>query len=179
MTYSDADFGTITVTVNPRARRIIMRAEVGGLRVTAPQYAKVSDITNAIDKHREALKLRMEQARNKPHHTEEEIAMMRLKAKALLPRRVAELAYMHGFSFLGVKIQSSRTRWGSCSSRNSINLSLFLMPLPEHLIDYVILHELCHTVHHDHSERFWALMSKVTNGKAAVWNKELKKYHTD
>jgi len=179
MTYSDPDFGTITVTVNPRARRIIMRAEVGGLRVTAPRYATLSNIKEAIDKFREPLKQKQEIAKQQPHHTDDDIAKMRYMAKMQLPRRVAELAHLHGFNYQGVKIQSSRTRWGSCSSRNSINLSLFMVQLPEHLQDYVILHELCHTVHHDHSSSFWALMMKVTDGKAMQWNNELKQYHTD
>lgn len=176
MTYSDPDFGTIKLTVNPRARRIIMRPEVDGLRVTYPRYATSADIRNAIEKHREILKQKQQQLRLQPHITQEEIDALRQSAKAQLPRRVAELAYLHGFSYQGVKIQSSRTRWGSCSGRNSINLSLFLMKLPEHLIDYVILHELCHTVHHDHSPRFWALMDKVTDGRAQSWNREIRKY---
>jgi predicted metal-dependent hydrolase len=73
-----------------------------------------------------------------------------------------------------VKIQSSRTRWGSCSASNSINLSLFLMALSSRLIDYVIKHELCHTVHHDHSDKFWRLMDDVTDGKAKALRRELK-----
>lgn len=178
MQFSDLDFGLITVTVNPRARRIIMRAEVDGLRVTAPRYATKNDILTAIDKHREPLRQRQILAQSAPRHTEEDINNMRQQAKMLLPRRVAELAHMHGFSYQDVKIQSSRTRWGSCSTRCNINLSLYLMSLPEHLIDYVILHELCHTIHHDHSPRFWELMDKVTNGRARDLNKEIKNYHT-
>lgn len=175
MQFSDTDFNIIKVTVNPRARRIIMRAEVDGLRITAPRYATKADILNAINKFREPLKQKQELAKAQPRITEEEIAQMRLEAKQQLPRRVAELAHLHGFSYQGVKIQSSHTRWGSCSSRCSINLSLYMMKLPEHLQDYVILHELCHTVHHDHSPAFWALMDKVTDGKAKEWNKEIKK----
>lgn len=177
MQFADTDFGTITVTVNPRARRIIMRAEIGGLRVTAPRCATKDDVLRAIDKFREPLIERMKQAKEEQHTSAEEVERLRLLAKTYLPRRVAELAYLHGFSYQGVKIQSSRTRWGSCSARCSINLSLFVMKLPEHLQDYVILHELCHTVHHDHSPHFWALMDKVTDGKAQEWNKEIKNYH--
>ena len=63
---------------------------------------------------------------------------------------------------------------------NSINLSVYLMTLPSHLINYVILHELCHTVHHDHSDAFWALMDKVTEGKSKSLHKELKdNYRTE
>ena len=103
---------------------------------------------------------------------------LRREAKAYLPRRVNELAYMYGFNFKGLKIQSSKTRWGSCSGTNNINLSLYLMRVPEHLQDYVILHELCHTVHHNHSREFWALLDKVSNGKALALRKELRGYTT-
>lgn len=176
MQYSDPDFGQINVTVNPRARRIIMRAEVDGLRVTAPRYATKNDIINAINKHREPLKQKQAEAKQKPTITQEEICRMRQLAKALLPRRVAELAHLYHFSYTALRIQPSRTRWGSCSSRNSINLSLYTVSLPEHLQDYIILHELCHTVHHDHSPNFWALMDTVTQGKAQALNAELRNY---
>ena len=102
------------------------------------------------------------------------IGELRLHAKRCLPRRIAEIARAYGFKYSVVKIQSSRTCWGSCSASNSINLSLFLMALPSHLIDYVIKHELCHTVHHDHSDKFWRLMDDVTDGKAKALRRELK-----
>jgi predicted metal-dependent hydrolase len=77
-----------------------------------------------------------------------------------------------------LSIRDSKTRWGSCSGRNTISLSLYLMQVPEHRQDYVILHELCHTVYHDHSVRFWALMDEVTGGQSCVLRAELRKYHT-
>ena len=103
------------------------------------------------------------------------IEELRIQAKAHLPQRTHELAQTYGFHYKDVKIQSSRTNWGSCSGKNSINLSLYLMTLPSHLIDYVIKHELCHTVHHDHSPNFWALMDSVTNNQAHELRKELRK----
>lgn len=176
--FSDPDFGTIQLTVNQRARNIIMRPVVDGLRVTAPRYATLKDVSNAINKFRPKLIESYKKLQNRQVTSDVEIEELRRLAKATLPRRVAELAYMFGFKYKDLKIQSSKTRWGSCSGRNSINLSLYLMRVPEHLIDYVILHELCHTVHHDHSADFWALMDKVTDGKAKLYRQELKQYTT-
>jgi predicted metal-dependent hydrolase len=102
---------------------------------------------------------------------------MRKEAKRLLPWRTKQLADKHGFIFSDVKIQSSKSRWGSCSRGRSINLSLYLMLLPAHLVDYVILHELCHTLEMNHSDRFWALMDKVTDNNAYDLRQELKKYN--
>lgn len=102
---------------------------------------------------------------------------LRYEANRLLPDRLMGLAARHGFVCTGVKINNSRTHWGSCTMRKSINLSLSLMLLPWHLIDYVLLHELCHTVEMNHGKRFWELMDRVTEGKALVLRDELKDYH--
>lgn len=101
---------------------------------------------------------------------------MKKEAKRVLPTRVRLLANQHKFTFSDVKIQSSRTRWGSCSNKQNINLSFYVMLLPAHLIDYVILHELCHTVEMNHSERFWKLMDEVTDAKTVALRKEMKRY---
>ena len=78
-----------------------------------------------------------------------------------------------------MKINSSRGRWGSCSARKDINLSYYLVLLPFRLIDYVLLHELCHTREMNHSERFWQLLDRFTGGKALALRKELKEYRTE
>lgn len=101
----------------------------------------------------------------------------RHEAKRLLPQRIARLAQQHGFTLTGVKINNSKTHWGSCTPRKSVNLSLYLMLLPWHLVDYVLLHELCHTIEMNHSERFWKLMDKVTDNQAIRLRNELKSYH--
>lgn len=99
---------------------------------------------------------------------------LRYEANRLLPHRLMELAQKHHFAYSEVKITKSKSRWGSCSARKSINLSCFLMLLPWHLIDYVLLHELCHTVELNHSESFWKLMNQVCDGKALALRQELK-----
>ena len=102
---------------------------------------------------------------------------LRKEAKITLPKRTQILAEHHGFSFTDVKIQSSKTRWGSCNRKKNINLSFYLMLLPEYLADYVILHELCHTREMNHSSRFWEWLDHVTDGKAKTLRNELKKYN--
>lgn len=101
---------------------------------------------------------------------------LRKEAKRILPYRTWELAEKHGFNFSEVKIQSSKTRWGSCNHKKVINLSFYLLLLPAHLIDYVILHELCHTKEMNHSPRFWEWMDKVTDGMAGNLRSELKRF---
>ena len=178
MTYQDSDFGTVTVTVNPRARSIIMRPEIDGLRITAFQGASLAFVKNIVERHRPSLLKKQEALKARPKLTDEDVERMRKEAKAILPRKVAELAHLYGFTYAGVRIREAKTRWGSCTGKNTISLSLYLMQVPEHLQDYVILHELCHTVHHDHSPRFWALMDEVTDGKAHQLRAELHRYHT-
>jgi predicted metal-dependent hydrolase len=102
--------------------------------------------------------------------------VLRYEAKRALPVRLKVLAQQHGFRYTSVKINNSHTHWGSCTSRKNINLSLSLMLLPERLVDYILLHELCHTVEMNHSKKFWVLMDKVTYGKTAVYRKEIKDY---
>ena len=100
---------------------------------------------------------------------------LKIEAKEYLPGKVKKLAGESGFIYNKLSLKNIKSRWGSCSAKNNINLSIHLMRLPEHLIDYVILHELVHTVHHNHSARFWTALDKVTDGAKRL-DKELRKY---
>lgn len=100
----------------------------------------------------------------------------RKEAKAYLPQRVKMLSEQHGLTYQQLRIKNTKSRWGSCSQDNNINLSLHVMRLPDQLIDYVILHELVHTVEKNHSPRFWQRLEQVCQ-KAKKLDKELKKYN--
>jgi len=99
----------------------------------------------------------------------------RKEAKDYLPLRVKKLAEKHKFEYKSVAIKNAKTRWGSCSFINNINLNLHLMRLPDHLIDYVILHELVHTKIKNHSRDFWQLLDVVC-GNAKKLDREVKEY---
>ncbi|MBB3187709.1 M48 family metallopeptidase [Microbacter margulisiae] len=103
------------------------------------------------------------------------VYFLRKAAKQVLPEKTFQLAMQSGLKYRSLKIQSSTTRWGSCSSVNNINLSLYLLLLPSHLIDYVIVHELCHTIEHNHSERFWTHVERILPDCKALRN-ELKHF---
>ena len=100
---------------------------------------------------------------------------LRKEAKSYLPRRLSFLAEEHGFSFARSKITHSSSRWGSCSSSGTISLNIGMMNLPFELIDYVIIHELCHTRHMNHSTKFWDEVSKF-DPHYKIHRNELKKY---
>ena len=102
---------------------------------------------------------------------------LKVEAKKILPERLAFLAKQHGLSYEEVRVKNLKSRWGSCSSSNNINLNIHLVRLPEHLMDYVILHELAHTVHKNHGKNFWYFLDKLS-GNARLLAKEMKNYRT-
>jgi len=102
----------------------------------------------------------------------------RKEAKSILPGRIDELAKTFGFQYRGLSIKNMKSRWGSCSGHNGINLNLHLVRLPEHLCNYIILHELVHTVHKNHGKYFWATLDKLC-GDAKGLARELKNYRLD
>jgi len=100
---------------------------------------------------------------------------LRIEAKQFLPIRVNELAAKYNFNYNKVFIKNIKSRWGSCSKKGNVNFSLHLMVLPGELIDYVILHELAHTVEHNHSKNFWKVLDKIY-GNAKTVDRKLKDF---
>jgi len=103
---------------------------------------------------------------------------MRKEARQILPDLLRTVAAKHRLTVNEIKINSSKGRWGSCSAKKNINLSFYIMLLPPHLVELILLHELCHTLEMNHSPRFWKELDRVTGGKAKLLTKELKKHHT-
>jgi predicted metal-dependent hydrolase len=100
---------------------------------------------------------------------------LRKDAEAELPGLLHSQAVLHGYTYREVRIKAVQTRWGSCSNNRIINLSIWLMQLPDHLINYVICHELAHLNHMNHSSAFWQELSSMAPDYKAL-RKELKQY---
>lgn len=108
------------------------------------------------------------------HHTELQktahkagIRALRQEAEQLLPKRLKQLADFYDFSYNSVAVKSLKSRWGSCSSQQDIILNIYLMQLPWHLVDYVLMHELTHTKVMQHGAPFWQEMERhLPNAKA-------------
>lgn len=222
------EWGTIIITHNARARRMILRARRDAIYITLPPFATKKDVENALTAHGSKLKeqqsnipersiqkrftieaesfsLRLQQS---PVHSlrltgssgtytlhypatlnfEDEATQQKLRhainaalthrAKETLPARLAQLAALHNMHYTSCTIRNCHTRWGSCSSRGTISLSSYLVLLPQQLIDYVLRHELCHTVEMNHGPRFWALLDTLCGTSSKALRAELKSYNT-
>ena len=97
------------------------------------------------------------------------------EAKKHFSQRLAYLANKGGFTYNEFRIQRSKTRWGSCSSKKNINLCAYLLFVPAYLSDYVIIHELCHTKEMNHGNTFWNLVASQ-EPNYITYRKEIKQY---
>lgn len=104
------------------------------------------------------------------------IQTWRKEALQFLPDRINKLANQFNFKFQKISIRNTKSRWGSCSYNNNISLSLHLMRIPDKLIDYVILHELTHTIVKNHGNVFWETLEKVCENSKLL-DRELKNYN--
>lgn len=162
-TWHLAEIGPIAVESSDRARytRITLRRD-GVIKLTVPR-------TVSLEQARRFLTSRLDWIRRHRRNfraLDEMPVIDRAEARRLLTGRLAELAARHGFRYNRVFIKSQRTLWGSCSARNNINLNIHLLRLPEELRDYVLVHELVHTRHKNHSRAFWRELDRILgNGK--------------
>jgi len=163
--------GPVLFEKSRRAKRVIISVMTSkGARVAVPTRTSFKKALEFVYVKKEWIQrqlAKIEQNENlKRAFIDSFLAIDKAAARKRLKDRLFYLAKEHGFMCNNVSIREQRTRWGSCSHKNSISLNLKLVLLPKELIDYVMLHELVHTRIHNHSKKFWAELDRYTgNGK--------------
>ena len=162
----DPQIGEVQIVKSARSRSIGIRVHpVKGVRVSVPRLVPYAAASAFFKMKRgwvlEVMARQKERFKDVKAASPGEVDELRRKAKATLPSRLSQLAARYGFMYNRVAIKHNSTNWGSCSSRNNINLNLNIVRLPVVLQDYILLHELCHLRHHDHGHAFHLLLEHL------------------
>lgn len=160
------------VTVIRSARKTLAIQVNPDLTVTvrAPKRASAKEIQRVlaekedwIEKHLEKFRQQKEllEKEEVEHLTNAEIKKLADQALSYIPERVAYFAKLVGVSYGRITIRNQKTRWGSCSSKGNLNFNCLLMLTSPEIIDYVVVHELCHRKQMNHSTAFWKEVEKI------------------
>ena len=135
--------------------------------VRAPRRCSQKEIDRFVERHSEWIVSHLEiqrcrqEKRQARQVTPEQEQELRRQAAVVIPDRVAHFAHLMGVTPTGVKITSAEKRFGSCSGKNSLCFSWRVMQYPPEAVDYVVVHELAHIRHHNHSRDFWAFVAQT------------------
>ena len=158
MILEDSEFGEVIVRKSPLARNIKFSVSTSGrLQMSVPKHTSNFLVKRFLNLNRKMIreKLPIKDPSTQRARDYQKKALMK-KAKENLPYRLEYFANLYGYKYERCRLSHANTRWGSCSSSGTISLNIGLMKLPEKLRDYVIIHELAHLNHMDHSTAFWA-----------------------
>ncbi len=135
------------------------------ITVRAPYRVSEKEIQKFVLDKKEwlekAVLKQMNRNKNKKEYNDDDVKYLRKKAKEILPEKVEYYSKIMGVTPNSIKINSAKKRYGSCSGENNINFSLYLMDKDERFIDYVVVHELAHIRHHNHSKEFYSFVESV------------------
>ncbi len=157
MIIQDPEFGEVIVRKNALVTGIKFSVSTSGrLQMSVPKYTREGLARRFIERNRQLIREKLplkDPAGQRARDTKKKL--LTKKAREYLPYRLEYYAKLYGYSYDKVRLSHAGTRWGSCSSNRTISLNIGLMQVPERLRDYVILHELAHLNHMDHSPAFW------------------------
>jgi len=172
--------GPIKMERSSRAKHISVSVRpYKGVRVAVPRgvsFARAESFAQSKAGWIKKNVAKMEQMERAARILSEKSPLDRRAAGKQLVDRLDSLALKHGFQYNRVFIRNQKTRWGSCSGKNNINLNVNLVRLPDELRDYTILHELVHTRIKNHGKRFWAQLDRLL-GDAAKLDRALNDYN--
>ncbi len=176
----DAVLGKIRYVSSVRAQRLNLVVKGAHLvRVAVPRRVSFSVAEKFVSTHRNWIIRHEQKLVNSKKERSPTLVPLPEDIPAAAQRlfqRLVSLADKYQFTFRQVTFRNQKTRWGSCSRQNNINLNLKIAQLPDHLRDYILLHELVHTREKNHGPGFWQLLDTATNSRGKVYAKELRRY---
>lgn len=158
MIIQDDEFGEVIVRKNALSHNVKFSVSTSGrLQMSVPKHTSDFLARRFLKTNREAIREKLPlKDPNEQRARDYQKKQLMKKAREYLPYRLEYYAKLYGYSYDKCRLSHANTRWGSCSSNRTISLNIGLMKVPEVLRDYVILHELAHLNHMDHSKAFWA-----------------------
>ena len=158
-----------TIVIRSRRKTLSMQVKGDGqVETRAPLRTSDAEIRRFLETHRRWLEKHLQKAQALQQAkagvrklTAAETAELKKKAKRILPERVAYWAPLIGVRAGRIAVRCQKTRWGSCSTKGNLNFNCLLMLAPDEVIDSIVVHELCHLKHMNHSKRFYAEIEKV------------------
>lgn len=162
---------SVAIQIKPNGT-VVLRAPYG---VPKRELNRIlEEKRNWIEAHLQKFEERKVEQADIPKFSVEEINDLANKALQYIPERVKYFAPIVGVNYSRITIRNQKTKWGSCSSKGGLNFNCLLMLAPPEVIDYVVVHELCHRKEMNHSQAFWAEVEKVLpNYKSAKkWLKD-------
>lgn len=159
----------VPTSITRSARKTIsVEIKKDGIYVRAPFQMSDAEIQRFLEskkvwiqKHIQKVSKRNAAAKDIAPFTRDELIQLADKAMTDIPNRVRHYAKIIGVDYCRITIRNQRTRWGSCSSKGNLNFNCLLMLLPDEVIDSVVVHELCHRKHMNHSTQFYAEVEKA------------------
>ena len=162
---------SVAIQIKPDGT-VVLRAPYG---VPKRELNRILEEKSAwIEAHLQEITERKAEQKDIPKFSMQEIKELADKALVYIPERVKYYAPIVGVNYTRITIRNQMTRWGSCSSKGGLNFNCLLMLTPPEVIDYVVVHELCHRKEMNHSKAFWAEVEKVLPDykSAKRWLKE-------
>ena len=161
-----------TIALEIGANGLVVRAPIGVSRREINTF--IQEKQSWIEKHYKRIRERKAVLENQKPFTREEIQALAQKAVKVIPGKVEKYAKVVGVDYGRITIRNQKTRWGSCSGKGNLNFNCLLMLFPDEVIDYVVVHELCHRKHMNHSAQFYKEVERVfpEYRKCQKWLKE-------
>lgn len=164
---------TIAIQVNSDLS-VTVRAPYGITEKYIEEFLNKNEIWISKQMHEIKVKKKSIESRDAENITLDKIKALADQALEIIPARVEYFAKIIGVTYGNITIRNQKTRWGSCSSKGNLNFNCLLMLAPPEVLDYVVVHELCHRKQMNHSKAFWTEVEKVFPDykKSIKWLKE-------